>query len=243
MATPTPTSAEEYIAANSSRIKEMKEEYARKSDYHNRRLGVRSEAEYVARQVDIQLKSGGSLEDRIFSDGGRHQPFFPRADELWKATYDFEVGSKYWGKGLGVTDSWAELGSGRRSIQLSYLNKPNERSYVVLHPSYERMGRISKFAYAELAHAINTWDEDEDTAKDKIANAYRLLCHATPFMNGSPSIVENFLDGFLRSKGVALPLKTGEPFWHAIFWQDAQGPYTWDHFMSNFEGDLIHTAD
>ncbi len=142
-----------------------------------------------------------------------------------------------------VDSSWAGVtltldpAKGQEKVALSTIRHMNEAErnkfqtsdgLKLSHISYERQIAVRNFAYMRLIEAINQSD------LDGLAESYRLLCHATPWVNGTPAVLETFIDGFLRSKGFALPSKKDEPFWNAIMHRDSDGPFTWERFIENF---------
>ncbi|MES2503561.1 MAG: hypothetical protein V4534_01655 [Myxococcota bacterium] len=122
---------------------------------------------------------------------------------------------------------------GNETIELSSIDMlPGVLDGLAMHHPFNADAiKIKNHALEMLAAAfcVEPWDLDQ------IAASYRLLCHGTPYVNGTPSIIETFIDGMLRSRGWALPSKKSEPFWNAVMHDDEDGPYTWQHFMRNFE--------
>jgi len=102
--------------------------------------------------------------------------------------------------------------------------------YQIRHPSFSDTVLIADYAIEQMVSAFS----EQPWNFDKIANSYRLLCHATLWEAGTPSILESFLDGMFRSRGFAFPRKKSEPFWSALLHQREEGAYTWKKFMSNF---------
>jgi hypothetical protein len=101
--------------------------------------------------------------------------------------------------------------------------------FVLSHPSYERMTAIRAAGHALLARAL----EGDPYDFDGMARAYQLLIHATPWSNGTGSILETFYDAALRARGMAFPRKTSEPYFDAVF---HTGVYTWRDLISCFDG-------
>ena len=106
----------------------------------------------------------------------------------------------------------------------------------VQHPDFQTMIPLRAKAFEILAKAVSDPNISEAALLDSLAESYFLLMHATPYVRGSPAIVESFYDAVLRAKlGKTLPPKIREPFWDAMFWDTKKGPYTAKQFLSNFD--------
>jgi hypothetical protein len=154
----------------------------------------------------------------------RHGAYTSKAQERYKR---FSVSSEAGLKSFGRINIAGQI------TKLSYVGPSYQflGTLEIYHPINSDAIQIKNYAIEKLSEALSneSWDLDQ------IAQSYRLLCHGTPYVNGSPSIVETLLDGLFRSRGWALPQKISEPFWDAIFHDDDEdGPYTWAKFRRNF---------
>ncbi len=101
--------------------------------------------------------------------------------------------------------------------------------YFVRHPSLPVEKILRNHAYELLASAFKSRN------LNSVAEAYYLLMHATPFYRGTPSIVEAYLDAFLRARfGYTLKPKSGEAFWNAIFFDAHEKAFTIQELLSCF---------
>lgn len=106
---------------------------------------------------------------------------------------------------------------------------------LALHPDAKESVAIRTEAFRLLEEARTERTLGETIRLNKLAEAYRLFMHATPYANGTPSIVESTFDAILRAEfGRTFPLKSAEPFWDALM-APADQPYTWDRLMRNFQ--------
>lgn len=111
-----------------------------------------------------------------------------------------------------------------------------QRVFYVAHPNYEDSSDMRAQAYKLIQEVINSKEKPPKAETlNQLARAHFLLMHATPFTNGSPSIVESLIESILQAKfEIGLPKgKFREPFWQAMFWDvQAKPDFTWDDLMS-----------
>lgn len=205
--------------------------------------------EYVTYLKDVCRSALGkysSYEEKAKNDLKRRGTFgdYITISKRDRHSFIYAKASQYVSE-LRKPKSWSSVQINREVIELSVICKEEDGYFpgnlvdgqpelVVLHPSLENMHKIRKLAYTILKEAF----QSQPWNLDKVAEGYRLLCHATPFVNGSPSIIETFIDAMFRSIGMAFPMKSSEPFWDAIFHKDSDGPYTWKRFMQNFNSSI-----
>lgn len=170
----------------------------------------------------------GVTKDFIYRDGtgkkARHNAFFEPADRILR-----ERGKQ----GLLAPLGSVTVDGREHKLSILFRDQANNR-IIVQHPRYADMAPIRRRAFEILAEAFNDPGIGQAAFMDRLAESYRLLMHATPYDQGSPAIVESLYDAMLRAKfGSALPPKSGEPFWDAIFWPPDR-PYTGSDFLNNF---------
>ena len=190
----------------------------------------------LARPLGSEALNPEALE-KIKKDGAKS---FKKRGELWDFVTSFNRQKNIYPLVKRIFDhngekKWSKIEIDGEEVRLSFVEKDLADCYTIKHPSYREMANIRALAYKKLRHSMNNWNPEEAQCLNDFAESYRLLCHATPYINGSPSILESVLDGFLRLKGLAFPMKKKEPFWNALLWEDSRGPYTWKEFISNFE--------
>jgi hypothetical protein len=180
-------------------------------------------------------KTPGSPVDHIQAHASnRHYMYFDRADR-WARSLDAVVRE----------DEAANGGSLSRSslqeFQIMVDGVPRVGSFCaphlhddagtvdiqMCHPGGDKAAAMRRQAYHLFADVANSPDFHlpglvltEQEAMTKLGVGDLLLMHATPFVCGSPSVVETAIDGILRSSyGLCLPDKKPgyEPFWEAMF--------------------------
>jgi hypothetical protein len=174
------------------------------------------------------LRNGTTI-DAIPSDerepGNRHAKLYPRAHEIVTQ------------EGSGSRGPKEKVFIDFEMHNLSQLRSRGEGLYYLFHPTFEEMVPMRAEAFRLLGEAFNNPTISEKAFVNVMAEAYQLLVHATPYIRGSPAIMESFYDVLLRVKfGKTMPQKTGEPFWDAVFWSPQDGPYTGERFLRNFGG-------
>jgi hypothetical protein len=154
----------------------------------------------------------------------RHDPYYAPLDAIMRRH-----------AGDGVVLGEVEIGGERIKLSRLYREDGDFKAIRVQHPNFMYMAPVRRHAREILARAMSDPHIREAEFLDRLAEAYRLLCHATPWVRGSPAAIEATYDAMLRAKfGKSLPPKKGEPFWHAML-SDHSRPYTGRDFMSNYE--------
>lgn len=120
-------------------------------------------------------------------------------------------------------------------------------SATVFHPGGDVImkgyGRSFRTIYATIVNMIGGREPNHRMLSteqhfDIIVNEIRKMYTNTPWVHGTTSILEAFLDALLRFRtSKAIPAsRTFEPFWNAIFWDERKdGQYTLGEFLRNFE--------
>lgn len=144
--------------------------------------------------------------------------------------------------GEGDTVSLGKVPIGGRDVPLSYIMRAEAefegkqyKVVKVVHPHFDDMAVLRRHARETLARAMSDRSISEAAFMDRLAEAYRLLCHATPWVRGSPAALETTFDAMLRAKfGKGLGAKRAEPFWGVMLWPENR-PYTGRDFLANYE--------
>jgi hypothetical protein len=157
------------------------------------------------------------MRDWVWADKGRHRPFYGQINEAAK-------------RRQGIAPEIEVLG---RSVRLSLLIDYGAYARtLVVHPNFKDCEHLRKAALYRLMNALRREQITVREFFDEVAYAYSLLMHATPFLMGSPSIVESFLDAIVRAKfGLTFNPKRWEPFWSVM----AEGLLTGEEFLRHFE--------
>lgn len=170
--------------------------------------------------------TGATTIDFLNNDpADRHYPFFWEAALAQKRQHDDPKGQDL------VVDGVAY------PVSLVHNSPWRTGALMLVHPNFSQMTPMRRKAFEVLASAISDRGISEARFMDRLALSYQLLVHATPWVRGSPSIIESYFDAALRAKfGKTLPPKTGEPFWDAALRDPRLGPYTGRDFLKNFGG-------
>lgn len=155
-------------------------------------------------------------EDLIpYSEGKRHNFLFDRASQLLSNDQKF----------ITLTQITKETKTGQQAIFI-----------FTVHPSLGQMVAMRHEAYQRFSDLLNRrGDLSEGEKMDEIAKIYFLLMHAQPFYRGTPAIVESLLDAYLRvDLKKKLPLKTIEPFWEVILFDESKGEFKGEDFLKSY---------
>lgn len=124
----------------------------------------------------------------------RHYPYFASAKRFAELKADRRI----------TVDGEVFLAS------FSYMAGPH--LIRMMHPTYDEMIPLRRKGFAILSAAISDPGISERAFLDRLAAAYQLFVHATPYERGSPSIIEAFYDAALRAKfGKTLPGNPANP--------------------------------
>jgi hypothetical protein len=180
----------------------------------------------LARTVDIAVENGPS---RV----SRHNPYYAPIARLLREQN--VAGGRYAGLGNIRVDGHEFPAS--EFERITWRDPETGRQYPAVqvnHPSYEAMAPMRRHAREIVARAMSDRGISEEAFVDRLAQAYQLLCHATPWVRGSPAAVESTFDALLRAKfGRTLGAKRSEPFWGVMLWDNSR-PYTGRDFLANY---------
>lgn len=173
-----------------------------------------------------------TMQDNVPKEHGRHLAYYRVVAEAAERMAKKFDRSEVQGKGPTV-----KVDGENYPITFLQAERKSGQDYVVaIHPSFFHSIPGRRKAFQLMADALNRKDATPEQMTDTFATAMFLLYHNLPYLKGTPSIVESFMDASLRAAHERkLPSsKESEPFWDIMAWDPTNGPYTGQALLRNY---------